>query len=155
YGKGWGHGVGLSQWGAQGWASGASSPPLTGEQIVTRYYPGAVISPITNPQNFRVLLSSPSTGCIGRSIYDVAQMRSDGGLNVLVDSPGRPSILTAAPSQTVRVWVDGSTLYVMDEWGGRTIYSGTMPIVLSQRDGTTPTMVAQQGGRRYRGDLRF
>ncbi len=39
YGKGWGHGVGLSQWGAyemarQGWNA---------EKIVTHYYPGTVI----------------------------------------------------------------------------------------------------------------
>jgi len=33
YGKGWGHGVGLSQWGAQGWAEGAVGPRLSGEEI--------------------------------------------------------------------------------------------------------------------------
>ena len=34
YGKGWGHGIGLSQWGAQGWAEGATGVRLSGEQIV-------------------------------------------------------------------------------------------------------------------------
>ena len=155
YGKGWGHGVGLSQWGAQGWASGAAGQPLTGEQIVTRYYPGAQITPITNPQNFRVLLSSPSTGCVGRTIYNLAQMRSDGGLSVLIDTqPNRQTILAAAPGQTVRVGVDGNTIYVMDEWSGNIIWSGSTPVVLTQRDGARPTFVAQKG-RWYRGDIRF
>ena len=64
YGKGWGHGIGLSQWGAQGWAQGAAGVRLTGEQIVAKYFPGAQLSkqPITQP--FRVLLSAPSTGCV-------------------------------------------------------------------------------------------
>jgi len=58
YGKGWGHGIGLSQWGAQGWAEGAVGPRLTGEQIVAKYFPGTRLSmqPITQP--FRVLLSA-------------------------------------------------------------------------------------------------
>lgn len=38
-GRGWGHGVGLCQWGAKGLAERR----LTGESIVAHYYPGAVV----------------------------------------------------------------------------------------------------------------
>ena len=66
YGKGWGHGIGLSQWGAQGWAEGATGARLSGEQIVAHYFPNAQLGtqPISKP--FRVLLSAPSTGFGGR-----------------------------------------------------------------------------------------
>lgn len=40
FGKGWGHGVGMCQWGAQG----MSEQGLNYEQILEFYYPGAVIS---------------------------------------------------------------------------------------------------------------
>ncbi len=39
YGKGFGHGVGLSQWGAQALASKG----WTAERILTHYYPGATV----------------------------------------------------------------------------------------------------------------
>ena len=87
YGKGWGHGIGLSQWGAQGWAQGAAGGPrLTGEQIVAKYFPGARLAtqPITQP--FRVLLSAPSTGCVGNTIANVARMESAGGMRLVNNS---------------------------------------------------------------------
>jgi len=38
YGKGLGHGIGLSQWGAQGWAEGAAGPRLGAEEILAKYF---------------------------------------------------------------------------------------------------------------------
>jgi stage II sporulation protein D len=40
YGSGFGHGLGMSQYGAQGWATGATGLTLNAEQIVQKYYPG-------------------------------------------------------------------------------------------------------------------
>ena len=40
YGKGWGHGVGLSQWGCQAMAQQG----WTAERILTHYYPGTNIT---------------------------------------------------------------------------------------------------------------
>ncbi len=40
YGKGWGHGVGLSQWGSQAMAQKG----WTAEKILTHYYPGTNIT---------------------------------------------------------------------------------------------------------------
>ena len=39
YGRGWGHGVGMCQWGAMAMADNG----YTAEQILTHYYPGTVI----------------------------------------------------------------------------------------------------------------
>jgi len=46
-GTGSGHGVGLCQWGAHGYASSAGSP--TFEQILRRYYPGITVEPLVEP----------------------------------------------------------------------------------------------------------
>src|SRR5439155_900086 len=40
YGSGFGHGVGMSQYGANGLAYGVTGRPYTGEQIVAQYFPG-------------------------------------------------------------------------------------------------------------------
>src|SRR6266851_1233290 len=74
YGKGWGHGIGLSQWGAQGWAEGAAGPRLDGEEILAKYFPGADLVRLPSAPPFRVLLSAPSNGCVGRTIGDGARM---------------------------------------------------------------------------------
>src|SRR5438067_2191244 len=62
YGSGFGHGVGMSQYGANGWATGVTGLTLTGEQIVARYYPGTLLQFVDaqRPTN-RVLLSAPSS----------------------------------------------------------------------------------------------
>src|SRR5947208_14076484 len=62
YGSGFGHGLGMSQYGANGWATGVTGLTLTGEQIVARYYPGTLLQFIDaqRPTN-RVLLSAPSS----------------------------------------------------------------------------------------------
>jgi SpoIID/LytB domain protein len=153
YGKGWGHGVGMSQWGAQGWATGAGGPPLTGEQIVQRYFPGSTFGPVP-AKPLHVLLSSPSTGCLGRTIYDVAQVRSDGGVRVVKWNDPSQVLLNAVGGQTVRVFMNGNTLQVMDEWSARIIYSGTDTIGVLPNDPTRPITVDQKL-RYYRGSLGF
>src|SRR5436853_1458700 len=63
-GKGWGHGVGMSQWGAYGYARHGWS----WQRILAHYYPGTTLAsaPI---QRVRVLLGSgqphASIGCAG------------------------------------------------------------------------------------------
>ena len=41
-GKGWGHGVGLCQWGAKGWAEKGR----TAEEIIKAFFPGVEIQKI-------------------------------------------------------------------------------------------------------------
>ena len=152
YGKGWGHGIGLSQWGAQGWAEGAVGPRLTGEQIVAKYFPGARLSsqPITQP--FRVLLSAPSTGCVGNTIGSVARMQSEGGMR-LVNSAD-PSVVYAetAPNEPLRFWNDGGSLVVRDEWSREIVFAAPDTLMLMPKQFWDPIYIDQKG-LGYRGNL--
>ncbi|HYK97370.1 MAG TPA: SpoIID/LytB domain-containing protein [Candidatus Acidoferrales bacterium] len=125
YGKGWGHGIGLSQWGAQGWAEGATGVRLSGEQIVQHYFPLATLGtqPATKP--FRVLLSYPSTGCVGRTIFNTATMSSAGGMRLVNDAD--PSVVydDLGPYDQIRFGVyGGTTLVAVDVRTRRTVYAG-------------------------------
>src|SRR5207253_433525 len=87
YGSGFGHGVGMSQYGANGWATGVTGLTLTGEQIVARYYPGTTLQFVDaqRPTN-RVLLSAPSSQgryVCGDNRYfagSLADLNSSGGM---------------------------------------------------------------------------
>ncbi len=49
FGKGWGHGVGMCQWGAQG----MSAQGLSYDKILQFYYPGAVLTVIKEPAQLK------------------------------------------------------------------------------------------------------
>jgi peptidoglycan hydrolase-like amidase len=154
YGKGWGHGVGLSQWGAQGWAQGASGPRLTGEQIVAKYFPGAQLAtqPITQP--FRVLLSAPSTGCIGRTITNVARMRSAGGM-ILVNNADPSIVYTeTAPDQPLRFWYENGSLAARNDSTNRVVFVGADTVMLQPKQFWDPIYIDQKD-LAYRGDLQI
>jgi stage II sporulation protein D len=163
YGKGWGHGVGLSQWGAQGWAEGAVGPRLTGEEIVAKYFPGTRLStqPITQP--FRVLLSAPSTGCVGRTIANVARMQSEGGMRLVNSADPSLIYIETAPNQPLRFWNDGGSLVVRDEWSREIVFSAPDTLMLMPRQFWDPIYIDQKGlgysgnlqvGLREEGNLR-
>lgn len=152
YGKGWGHGIGLSQWGAQGWAEGATGVRLTGEQIVARYFPGAWLAsqPITQP--FRVLLSAPSTGCIGRTIGSVARMRSAGGMRLVSNADPTVVYTETAPDQPLRFWNEGGTLVVRDDWSGQIVFAAADTLMLQPKQFWDPIYIDQKD-LAYRGSL--
>lgn len=154
YGKGWGHGIGLSQWGAQGWAEGAAGPRLLGEQIVQHYFPLASLGTQPEGKPFRVLLSAPSTGCVGRTIYDVAHMSSAGGMRLVNDADPEVVYLDAAPGQSVRFSVyEGTTLVAVDESSGRIVYSGESDsLTLIPAQWWDPIAVREKG-LEYRGNI--
>ena len=152
YGKGWGHGIGLSQWGAQGWAEGAVGPRLTGEQIVAKYFPGARLAsqPITQP--FRVLLSAPSTACIHRTITNVARMQSAGGMRLVNNAD--PSIVytETLPNQPLRFWNDGGSLAVRNDSNNQIVFFGADTVVLMPKQFWDPIYIDQKT-LGYRGNL--
>ena len=152
YGKGWGHGIGLSQWGAQGWAEGATGVRLVGEQIVAKYFPGAQLSrqPISLP--FRVLLSAPSTACIARTIWNVARMQSPGGMRLVNDADPSVTYFDAAANQPVGFTTYGSTLIATDGWSGRQVYVGEDTVTLVPKQWWDPIGIDQKG-LAYRGNL--
>src|SRR5438309_6987688 len=153
YGKGWGHGIGLSQWGAQGWAEGATGVTLSGEQIVAKYFPGAQLAtqPIAAP--FRVLLSAPSTGCVGRTIDDVAHMRSEGGMRLVSNADPGVVYVETAPDEPVRFEASGTTLVAVDEWSGQIVFSGDATrLRLTPKQWWDPIGIAEKG-LWYRGSM--
>jgi peptidoglycan hydrolase-like amidase len=152
YGKGWGHGVGLSQWGAQGWAEGAAGPRLMGEEILAKYFPGADLVSLPSAPPFRVLISAPSNGCIGRTIFDSARMSSEGGMRLVNDAD--PSIVYAqtAPGQTLRASRSGAAVVVSDEWSRRVVYAGRAAVRVVPVQPWDPISIAEKG-LSYRGDL--
>jgi hypothetical protein len=114
YGKGWGHGVGLSQWGAQGWAEGAVGPRLSGEEILAKYFAGADIVTPPDAPPFRVLLSAPSSGCVGRTIGDVASLNSEGGMRLVNDADPTVVYAQTGPGQSLRASRSGADVVVTD-----------------------------------------
>lgn len=153
FGKGWGHGIGMSQWGAQGWATGVTGVTKTGEQIVAHYFPGTALAPIpAGTPPFRVLLSSPSTGCIARTITSAATVRSDGGMMVARVAAQQQPLFTATAGQAVQVSMSGTSIVVTAN--GQVVHSGTDSVLVRPADATKPIAVDQKN-RAYHGDLVF
>ena len=162
YGKGFGHGVGMSQYGAQGWATGASGPALTGEQIIQKYYTGTQITAMpTTGENtgIRVLLSVPSSTGIytcGSPAMNVAlvDLVSTGGFRVLNEGAANAPIGQAAANEPWQILARGGLMQVWRNLGTPTmVYQGPGPVTLVPLDATKPIGLQQKGT--YRGNLRF
>ena len=97
-GHGWGHGRGMSQWGAQG----AASQGVSAETIVSTYYPGTQRT-VLPAAPIRVLLSSDE----GR---DTTVLPAT-GLQVTDVSTGTTQVLPSGPSRW-RVVVDSAGLHL-------------------------------------------
>ncbi|TMC27929.1 MAG: SpoIID/LytB domain-containing protein [Chloroflexi bacterium] len=152
YGKGWGHGIGLSQWGAQGWAQGAAGPRLSGEEILAKYFPGANLVSRPEAPPFRVLISAPSNGCVGRTIFDSARMSSEGGMRLVNDADPAIVYAQAAPGQTLRASRSGAAVMVTDEWSRRVVYAGRDAVRVVPVQPWDPISISEKG-LSYRGDL--
>ena len=163
YGKGFGHGLGMSQYGAQGMATGSSGPPKTGEQIVAYYYPNTTLQPI--PQSgantvIRVLLSQPSSqgkySC-GAAYFAGSLMNvvSAGGFRVLDEGNGNAEIFRASPTVTMQVVAASNVVQVWDQASSppRLLYVGAGPVVVVPLDPTRATTLQEKGW--YRGNIRF
>jgi SpoIID/LytB domain protein len=96
-GKGWGHGIGMSQWGAQGFAVHGR----THQQILAHYYRGTTLGVTTG--NVRVLLTS------GRSRFPLASAATIRGAGKSL-APGSYSVTRSGPTVLI---------------GGKTFPSGT------------------------------
>ena len=162
YGSGFGHSVGMSQYGANGWATGITGLALTGEQIVARYYPGTALQFIDaqRPQN-RVLLSAPSSQgryVCGDNRYfagSLADLNSSGGMRVLNEGANNQEIAIGGGGQNFQFVARAGIVEVWKNWAPVTlVYSGPGPIVAAPIDGTQPLGFIQKGGT-YRGNIRF
>ncbi len=145
YGKGFGHGVGMSQYGAQGWATGAAGPALTGEQIVAKYYPGTQLTVVDSNTNargpMRVLLSSPSSSgsasCGGTYMNTwLINARSAGGFKVVNEGAGNAVVGVASANVTYQIAASGGGVAVYDQSANPPAlkYSGAGPVTLVPTD---------------------
>ncbi|MCW2600304.1 MAG: hypothetical protein JWM02_2133 [Frankiales bacterium] len=144
-GHGWGHGHGMSQWGAQG----AASLGKTADQITGFYYPGTAKASLPN-SSIRVLLQN-DTGADSQ-VYPAT------GLTVTDLASGAKATLPAGPTRWRSV-VDAAGLHVQSYsggWkqyavGGKTVFSGPL-----QFGGPATVRLAFPDGtsREYRGVVR-
>ena len=163
FGSGFGHGVGMSQYGANGWATGAIGPPLTGEQIVAKYYPGTVLGPGADPARTlnRILLSAPSSQgrfvCGNNQYFDgsLADLSSSGGMRVLNEGANNSEIIRGGGGQNFQIIARGGVVEVWANFAPpRVVYAGPGPIIVTPIDPNQPITFQQKGGA-YRGNLRF
>jgi peptidoglycan hydrolase-like amidase len=169
YGSGFGHGVGMSQYGANGYATGAAGPALTGEQIIQKYFPNTAFQfgDAARPFN-RVLLSQPSSQSAyrcGTNAYFsgyFGDVVSNGGFKVLDESAAN-AVIGVAPANAkwqfvarngaVEVWNNGgaSPLRVGGAYTSVAVVplDPSLPLRFVQKD--------QLDGRPgfYRGNLQF
>ena len=162
YGSGFGHSVGMSQYGANGWATGITGLALTGEQIVARYYPGTLLQFVDAQRPFnRVLLSAPSSQgryVCGDNRYfagSLADLNSSGGIRVLNEGANNQEIAHGGAGQNFQFVARNGIVEVWSNWAPVTlVYSGPGPIVAAPIDATQPLGFIQKGGT-YRGNIRF
>jgi SpoIID/LytB domain protein len=162
YGAGFGHSVGMSQYGANGWATGVTGLKLTGEQIVARYYPGTALQFVDaqRPTN-RVLLSAPSSQgryVCGDNRYfagSLGDLNSSGGIRVLNEGANNQEIARGGGGQNFQFIARGGVVEVWANWDTpRLVYSGAGPVSAVALDPAQPLGFIQKAGT-YRGNIRF
>lgn len=142
-GRGWGHGVGLSQYGARGRALAGWSAP----RILAHYYPGTTLA-TAPPRRVRVLLAS------GRTRVAIGS-----------GAPSRAIGTSAAGARRIARLVPGSTYTLRALPGGRValnrgprrviVFRGTVRVRPIARSGAVAWGRARPApDRRYRGELR-
>jgi len=152
----------MSQYGANGWATGVTGLTLTGEQIVARYYPGTTLQFVDaqRPTN-RVLLSAPSSQgryVCGDNRYfagSLADINSSGGMRVLNEGAFNQELARGGGGQNFQFIARNGVVEVWANWDTpRLVYAGAGPIAVAPIDGTQPLGFIQKGGT-YRGNIRF
>jgi SpoIID/LytB domain protein len=145
-GRGYGHGHGMSQWGAQG----AALSGLSAAQITEFYYPGTTRTPIGDAL-LRVRLTATAssavrvepTGGLDLTIADEAS-----GLSKTVPAAGY-RVVTSGSKQSLQV-LNGST-WTGYSLGGSGTYDG--PITFRTADGVT-VFAPNETARNYRGHVK-
>jgi peptidoglycan hydrolase-like amidase len=168
YGSGFGHGVGMSQYGAQGYATGAAGPPMTGEQIIQKYFPGTSFQFGDSARPFnRVLLSQPSSQarfrCGTNNYFDgyFGDVASNGGFRVLDEEHGNIEIGRGANNAKWQFVARGGVVEVWSNNGSAPVLVGPYNVVtVVPLDPNFPLRFFQKDqldGRLgfYRGNLRF
>lgn len=155
-GAGWGHGVGMSQYGARGMALDG----YTGEQIVQHYYSGTTVAPVTDTMDVRVNVLHQRTTAVFRT-----EALASGGGQSRVTVTGVPTLsgdsadvwtvraangaVTLLRTRAGRTTTIGTGTYVTVHWAGTRDPrgAGTVPTVLNL---STSVAGLSTTGHRYR-----
>ncbi len=112
-GHGWGHGIGMSQWGAYG----AASAGLSAAQILDFYYPGTTATPIDPNTPVRVLLGTDDG--VDLTVDPVtaggALTFTDAGTN---SATSLPASVGGAPVTAWRAALVGGAIQLQGQWSG-------------------------------------
>jgi peptidoglycan hydrolase-like amidase len=162
YGSGFGHGVGMSQYGANGWATGAIGAPLKAEQIIAKYYPGTALQFVDHTRVFnRVLLSAPSSqgrfNCGDNQYFagSLADFSSSSGMRVLNGAANDQEIARSGGGQNFQFIARNGTVEVWANWAPpRIVFSGPGPFTIVGVDPNQPIGFIQKGGA-YRGTMKL
>ena len=144
-GHGWGHGHGMSQWGAEG----AARQGVTFTKILDAYYQGTTQATVAT-RTIRVLLAEDDhtdlhvSAVANLAVKDVAT----GARYVLPSGPTRWRVVQTSAGQQVQSYSSGWTTW---STGGKSAWTGPM-----QFEGATPLRVHFPDGsaREYRGTMR-
>src|SRR4029079_2073128 len=123
-GHGWGHGIGLSQYGALGYAQHGWAY----DTILAHYYTGTTLSALPNPVRMRIQLAS------GRSSYAI------GGSSkiTVVDEGGTKSKTIPAGSYRVERGTNGRRRVAAPSSNARVVKHLTGPVPLGAHPGPRP-----------------
>ena len=114
-GSGWGHGIGMSQWGAYAMAKEGRDAP----SIVSHYYSGTQVAPVQDDMEVRVSLLHQ----VGSAQLKSQSIEGGGAVEVTVGG----SIATGGPNDTFSFAVDGASVSVAKNGAG--IGSGPQAVV--------------------------
>jgi stage II sporulation protein D len=125
-GAGFGHGIGMSQYGTLGFAQHGWTAP----RILAHYYTGTTLGRLSSSPTVRVLLAT------GKGSYDVR-------------GAARVGARAVDPDRTWRVTPGGDGLLVRDAATGKASFTSAGPLALTAPPGGAVTL----GGAAYRGAL--
>lgn len=133
-GAGWGHGVGMSQWGAFGMARAG----YDAAGIVTHYYQGTSVLPVQDDMDIRVALLHQTRRAVMRS---EPLDPSGGAIEVAVG----PNVVVGGPLDEFSFTVRGAEVGVERTAGGQTVDLGVAPTVTVRWSGTRAPGAAAGG----------
>ncbi len=148
FGRGYGHGVGLSQYGARGRALAGQ----TAAEILAHYYPGTTVGTISTDTRIRVLLMdnfSP-TASAPLIVYGRGGTWTVGGIDLQIPADARLRVFAPTGSAGWRAIVDSAS--------GDVLYDGSAPLdfqVTPTDDATTIQLFSKPSTNDlYRGIVR-
>jgi len=124
-GAGYGHGVGMSQWGAYGMAKAGYD--ATG--IVTHYYTGTTVSPVQDDMDIRVNLLYK----VGSAKLRTEPLEGGGGA---VEVTVGPNVVLGGPADEFRFTAGGGQVRAVRITGGQSTDLGAAPTVTVRWAGT-------------------